>query len=313
MNRIDRLFDILLRLRRYKRIRAQDLADTYGVTIRTVYRDIAALLDMGVPVVSLPGEGYELMDGFYLPPLVFTPDEAGALTLGAQMLTRQSAGNLPDHARKAIIKIAAILPEATRARVDSLVQVIDFVMPDRLFDLEAPHILTLIDAIEAHRVVNMTYHSRNNDDLTTREVEPARLSYYNGAWYLSGYCRLREDQRSFRVNRIQTLKVLDSIFTLSESHDHNTSTQNNPSADLLTIRLRVLPDTVRWVRERQHYGYVLDESADATGTVMVYRVEQLLEIKAWILSWGAGVEILAPQAIREQIRAELQTVVDMLT
>jgi len=79
MNRIDRLFATLLLLQSKKRIRSQELAQRFGISRRTVYRDMAALMEMGVPIVSLPGEGYEMMPGFYLPPLLFTPDEAGAV------------------------------------------------------------------------------------------------------------------------------------------------------------------------------------------------------------------------------------------
>jgi predicted DNA-binding transcriptional regulator YafY len=94
MNRIDRLFGILLILQNQPRVRAQDLAERFEVSKRTIYRDITALSEMGVPIVSLPGEGYELMEGFYLPSLIFTDDEAIALFLGARLLIQQAAGAL---------------------------------------------------------------------------------------------------------------------------------------------------------------------------------------------------------------------------
>ena len=95
MNRIDRLFAITLLLQARGRLRAKDLAVWFEVSERTIYRDIAALSESGVPVVSLPGEGYELMEGFFLPPLLFTSVEASALLLGAQMLTSHATGRLP--------------------------------------------------------------------------------------------------------------------------------------------------------------------------------------------------------------------------
>ncbi len=92
MNRMDRLFGLVVLLQHRKRLRAEDLASEFGVSRRTIYRDIYALNAAGVPIVSLPGEGYELMEGYFLPPLVFSVAEASALVLGARLLRNQAAG-----------------------------------------------------------------------------------------------------------------------------------------------------------------------------------------------------------------------------
>lgn len=309
MNRVDRLFDILLHLRRKGCIRAEDLAQTFGVTVRTVYRDIAALHEMGVPIVSLPGEGYELMPGFYLPPLIFTPEEATALSLGARLLIRQSVGDLPIHAEKALTKIAAILPTATREHVDALNAVIDFYTPERRFDLEAPRLLTLIHAIQNKRVVRLSYHGRRADESVERDVEPAMLSYFGGSVYLAGYCRLRQDQRNFRLERIDTLNVLNETFTPRA----DTAGQSQAESESLILHLRVHASAVRWVRERQHYGFRQEISAENGDVEMIYSVDDLFEIKAWILGWGAQVEVLSPPEARAEIREELQKMLNMLT
>ena len=127
MNRVDRLFAITLLLQNTDRVRAQDLADAFEISKRTVYRDIAALSEMGVPIISLPGEGYELMEGFYLPLLIFTAAEAGALFLGAQMLLQQAEGRLPAEAKSALAKITAILPKDTLQHVEHLTEIISFI------------------------------------------------------------------------------------------------------------------------------------------------------------------------------------------
>lgn len=92
MNRVDRLFAILLNLQHKRRVRAQDLAREFEISKRTIYRDISALNQMGVPIVSLPGEGFELVEGYYLPPLMFTEKEAVALVLGSRLLTQHTVG-----------------------------------------------------------------------------------------------------------------------------------------------------------------------------------------------------------------------------
>lgn len=116
MNRIDRLFATLLQLQRRSRLRGADLAAHFGISQRTVYRDIAALMEMGVPVISLPGEGYMLAPGYFLPPLLFTPPEAQALCLGAQMLRQQAQGSLIEAMSAAQQKLYQVLPPAAAIR-----------------------------------------------------------------------------------------------------------------------------------------------------------------------------------------------------
>src|SRR5262245_33759427 len=105
MNRVDRLFGILLQLQQRWRVRAQDLAARFEISERTIYRDMTALSEVGVPIAALPGERYELMEGYYLLPLVFTPNEAGALSLAAQMFISQSSGRVASAGQAALAKI----------------------------------------------------------------------------------------------------------------------------------------------------------------------------------------------------------------
>jgi predicted DNA-binding transcriptional regulator YafY len=175
------------------------------VSKRTIYRDVAALNEMGVPIVSLPGEGYELMEGYYLPPLIFTPAEASALFLGAQLLIGQAAGQLPVVADHALSKLAAILPPATRAQVDQLAGLIQFILPAERFDLDDARLMTLQRAIVERRVVHLTYHSHSQNEVTERDIEPHNLAYSNGVWYVNGYCRLRQGPRGFRLDRVDDL------------------------------------------------------------------------------------------------------------
>ena len=103
MNRVDRLFAITLLLQARRKIRARDLAEKFEINKRTIYRDMAALSESGVPIVSTPGEGYELIEGYYLPPLLFTPSEAAALFLSAHFLIANATGRVPKDAQAGLI------------------------------------------------------------------------------------------------------------------------------------------------------------------------------------------------------------------
>jgi predicted DNA-binding transcriptional regulator YafY len=306
MNRIDRLFAITLQLQSKKHLRAQDLARIFEVSERTIYRDMAALSESGVPVVSLPGDGYELMEGFYLPPLLLTPAEASALFLGAQMLLAQAAGKLPSDAERALAKLTLVLPKTTRSEIERLLEIIRIIiMPTARFDLDEPRLTTLHKAIGERRVIWLRYHAYNSNAISEREVEPTSLAFFNGAWYVAGFCRLRQDWRSFRLERIDQVKLLKQRFTPRPTVAK--------SGEPLTVRIRFASDIVRWVRERQHYGFTGEEVETAEGVIMHYRLESLSEIKPWLLSWGASAEPLAPPELRHEIQQEIAKLHKLLT
>lgn len=305
MNRIDRLFAITLLLQAKGRVRARDLAEWFGVSERTIYRDIGALSESGVPVVALPGEGYELMEGFFLPPLLFTPAEASALFLGAQMLASHATGRLPASAQQALAKIAASLPPELRLEMQRLGEIVQFVAPDQRFDFDQPLLVTLQQAIRERRVVRLRYHSYSSNEVTERDVEPQALAYTNGAWYVNGYCRLRQGERAFRLDRIDGLELLRKTFKPRRA--------DRPQDEFVDVSVRFQPEVLRWVRERQHYGFHEESTAPDGGAVMIYRIKTLQEIMPWLLGWGASAELLAPQGFREEIRQEIRKLADLLT
>ena len=159
MNRTDRLFAITILLQTKKRVMAKDLAQILEVSERTIYRDMAALNESGIPIVLLPGEGYELVEGFVLPPVQFTPAEARAIFLSARMLSAHSTGSLSADIQSALAKITFLLPEVTRGYVELLAEGLQFFVPPRRFDIDDPRLAVLQQAIRERRVVWIRYHS----------------------------------------------------------------------------------------------------------------------------------------------------------
>lgn len=304
MNRVDRLFAILLKLQNQHRLRAQDLAEAFAVSKRTIYRDLNALSEMGVPIISLPGEGFELMDTFFLPPVLFTADEAGALFLGARMLHRQSSGYLPGSIDGALEKLWAVLPDETRHHIQTLSDIIQFGLPSNQFDLDNPGLLVLQRAITERRVVFLRYHSYGSNEVTERDVEPLRLYFFGNHWLLIGYCRLRQAERIFRLERIDDLKLLYETFPPREVQF--------PARQRIEVVVRFQHDVVRWVRERQYEFSLQSEEDTPEGVIMRYRVpdDKVMPIKAWLLSWGASATVLAPLSLAKEIASEARRLLD---
>jgi predicted DNA-binding transcriptional regulator YafY len=243
-----------------------------------------------------------------------TGEEAKVLFLAAEMLKSQASGALLGSVESALAKIAAALPEDAAAEAARLVEILRFfVQPGRL-DFEDPRLLTLQQAIHEKRVVWIRYHSYQQDETTQREIEPEALHYNDGAWYVSGYCRLRREPRSFRLSRVEALRLQAETFLPRRMFA--------APAQKTAVRVRFAAGIVRWVRERQHYAHTGEEddvsSGDGTqssageGVIMTYRVDDFRELRPWLLSWGAGAEVLSPPEAREAIRAELRSLLERL-
>lgn len=303
MNRIDRLFAITVVLQARRRVRAADLAALFEVSERTIYRDMEALNESGIPIISTPGAGYELDEQFYLPTVQLTTEEAKVLFLSAELLKSQAGGKLLGSVESALAKIAAALPDTTSAEAARLVEILRFYFQPGRLDLEDPRLLVFQQAIHEKRVAWIRYHSYNQNEITEREIEPDALHYNDGTWYVSGYCRLRREPRSFRLSRVDDARLLAETFLPRRMF--------SPPARKLEARVRFTAEIARWVRERQHYGFIA-ELPEGEGVIMTYQVDDFRELRPWLLSWGAGAELLSPPEAREEIRLELKKLLERM-
>ncbi|GAB3742471.1 HTH domain-containing protein [Hymenobacter agri] len=211
MNRIDRLFGITTLLQTKKHVPAEQIAEQFGISVRTVYRDIRALGEQGIPISFEPNRGYFLVQGYFLPPVSFTPEEANAL-----VLLEAIAGVLADttsraHAATALHKVKAVLRAPEKTRLEQFTSRIELHVPEYAPG-PANYLAPLQTAIAGRHVVDLTYCDKSGR-ASQRRVEPIGLAFYNFAWHLVGWCQLRQDYRDFRLTRIEQLTATGSPFT----------------------------------------------------------------------------------------------------
>lgn len=211
MNRIDRLFGLvtLLQARRYTP--AEHIATHFGISVRTVYRDISALGEQGIPVGFEAGRGYFLVQGYFLPPVNFTADEANALLLLEALGATLTDHSVRPHMVAALHKVRAVLREPAQAPLDHLATGIRLSVPE----YQERHLAYLAPvqlALANRRVLALDYCDKQGRR-TQRHVEPIGLVFYNFAWQLVGWCQLRQAYREFRLARVQHLAVTERPFT----------------------------------------------------------------------------------------------------
>lgn len=289
---------IVLELQARGKARAEDLAHTFEVSKRTIYRDITALSEARVPIVASPGAGYRLMDGYFLPPLSFSPDEAAMLVLGVRAVRSAVDAVYREAAEGATRKLEAVLPADARARVQELGESMR-ISGGWASEADLEKMAALRGAILDRRVVRMLYHSPRREGPTERAVEPYALRFSRGVWQLTGFCQLRGAARAFRVDRIDDLMLTDLSFERDpELLDGARPRRREAGGDWLEVRVRFAPGTLRWVREEQHWS-MQGEEPDG---VLLYGVGEPADIVPWLLRWGAAAEVLAPDCIRDALR-----------
>jgi predicted DNA-binding transcriptional regulator YafY len=309
MNRVDRLMGYMLLFQSRGLMRAQDFAAQFEISERTVYRDVQALSEVGVPIMAMPGEGYRLMEGYYLPPITFSPDEARALSLSLSMLAGMAQPGLTQvAARTALEKIRSVLPAATLRQVEALQAVIRFhSFPVNALNFDDEKFLLLQEAIQQQKVVHIRYHAMHSNDVTEREVEPKELAFVDRAWLLIGYCRLRRNPRIFRLDRIDELSLGRERFTPRDLGDYGLE----PMPARVVVRFAA--SVVRWVRERQHFTFVAESAGDEADPTMIYRPRSFEQIESWLLAWGEAMEVLEPPELRQRLAKTAQAMLNRHT
>lgn len=298
MKQMDRRLLILTRLREEVPLRAADLAEDCDCSVRTVYRDIDALCQAGIPVAAMPGEGYRLAPGYHLPPIAFTVEEAVQLLLGSDLAVGLGTPAQREAAKTAAAKVEAALRPDTRVDVDRLRQRIR--VSDWMRREPTPWLSLLQQAVAHDQVLWLRYHSFSSDELTERKVEPYSLIFYGDDWHVVGYCRLREGMRDFRASRIRDAELLPERFErmagmLLAADEFRATPQE--------VRIWIEASAVPWARETPAFGFDREEQADR-GSIFVYHAWDLRRLLPWVLSWGAAARILSPPEVADRVQRE---------
>jgi predicted DNA-binding transcriptional regulator YafY len=209
--RLSRLTAILTQLQTKRLLTATELADRFSVSVRTIYRDIRALEQGGVPIVTEEGKGYSLLEGYRLPPIMFTETEANALITAEQLVLKNKDASFVKEYSGAIGKIKAVLRHHDKESANLLAERVLFshnVENDRT----STHLSALQLALTRFSLSQIDYYSPDSNETTRRTIEPFALLSTQENWLLVAWCRLRKAYRTFRLDRIQSLTILHEQF-----------------------------------------------------------------------------------------------------
>ena len=210
-SRLSRLTAIITQLQSKKIVTATYLAERHNVSVRTIYRDIRALEQSGIPIVTEEGKGYSIMEGYHLPPVLFTEDEANALITVEQLVSKNKDQSLSENVSSAIEKIKAILRYSQKGNADLLAERVYF-GGNQQEEKTSSNLMQIQSAIIHFKVLKIDYYSAKQER-TTRSIEPFAIYSINGNFLLIAFCRKRNDFRNFRIDFIESLVPQDETFT----------------------------------------------------------------------------------------------------
>ncbi|EKP95531.1 helix-turn-helix transcriptional regulator [Thermaerobacter subterraneus] len=323
MNRaqLHRLVRIVDELRAKRYPNARTLAEKLEVTSRTIHRDLDVLRDDWHAPLEFDRRrnGYYLADPGWQPPVGaglarLGAGEALALVLSLQALEAVRAHGLEDAFRALLQRLPELLPDQVTVDLASLAHRVSFFFEPARGDPEAvgERLGALRAAIEACRVVRLRYYTASRDQETTRLVEPYHLRYYDGAWYVAGFCRWRQDVRTFAVDRIREIQVLAETFPpptpdrFSPDVYFGEAWRLQRGAERQKVVVRFHPPQARYVRGRTWHPSQESREEQDGSLVLSFRVLGTEEIMRWLLQFGAGVEVLEPASLREAMVAEVE-------
>ncbi len=312
-NTASRLITLIFLLQNQPNQKAGELASKLGVSLRTIHRYFAMLDEMGIPVYAERGPygGFSLVRGYKIPPLVFSLEEAIAVYLGTSLVSELWGELYRDAAQGAMAKLENILPSEQRGEVDWARQSLITTGLYRA-DLNAflPVLEDLRRAIHEHKRVTVTYQSTTNTKATKRKLDPYALVFRAGLWYLVGYCHLRAAPRTFRVDRIQRLSMLNSSFQIPKDFEVHQYLENEFKAQpVIRACLRFAPEASYIAASNRVLWESMQENPDGSADVTL-AAPDLPWLASMTLSFANSVTVLGPPELRNMVREWAQATAD---
>jgi predicted DNA-binding transcriptional regulator YafY len=293
-----RLFTLLMLLQRQPNQKAASLATELGISVRSLHRYMGMLEDMGIPVYAERGPygGFSLVRGYKMPPLVFTPEEAVAVYLGASLVSELWGRLYQEAAQAALAKLEHVLPNDQRQEVAWARRAL---VVSGLHRADADALLHNLESLRAAirqlRRVSMDYLGSGQSEPTRRQVDPYALVHRWGWWYVAGFCHLRQGVRLFRVDRIRDLEILEAAFQAPADFDIQAYLALEPQP-LLQVRLRFFPQGADLARS-QSLSWSSTEDQPDGGLVVTFPSYDMEYAAATALAYGPLVQVLEPDSL----------------
>lgn len=307
MNRFDRVTAILIQLQSRKTTKAQSLAERFGVSLRTIYRDIRSLEAAGIPVFGEAGLGYSLVEGYRLPPVMFTQAEAVSLLTAEKLVEKLASSQIKADYGSALSKIRAVLGSRDKDFLEGLEESIavrsrSHLAPGRDTPDGFPAILRSL----AEKKTLVIDYAAPGKEKTRRKLEPLGVVFDNTHWYLIAYCRMRQDYRNFRLDRISSLDLLKETFPDRHPSLKQFLEQINRERNLERVALIVKTPALDHLENAKYFYGLVRQTEKENGTEMHFLTASLDDFAHWYVTFAEYASIVSPAALKGRVKSLLE-------
>ena len=305
MNRLDRVTAILIQLQSKRIVKAQDIADRFNISLRTVYRDIRTLEEAGIPLVGETGVGYSIMEGYRLPPVMFTMEEATAFLTAEKLVEKLTDVSTDESFKSAMYKVRAVLRAAEKDHLE--------VMDNHIEVLGNPYVpkekgspgslQAILKSISGKQVLTITYFANHSQETTSRNIEPVGIFYLSSNWHLIAFCQLRNDYRNFRTDRIS--QIVSTPLPFRKEHPplkQYLKQITREKQELQKVVMLVDKDVVTRFGDQKYYNGYVSERPVKDRVEMTFLTCSPEGFARWYLMFGDRAEILEPQSLKDTVR-----------
>jgi predicted DNA-binding transcriptional regulator YafY len=303
MNRIDRIAAILIQLQSRRVVKAQDIADRFNISLRTVYRDVKTLEEAGIPLIGEAGVGYSIMDGYRLPPVMFTREEATAFLTAEKFVETLTDTSTSVNYRSAMYKVRAVLKNTEKELlegIDDRIEVFKSLVAEHT--TRTDHLQTILHSIGQKKVLALNYFAQHSQEQTKRYVEPVGIFYSASYWHLIAWCRLRSAYRDFRVDRIKHLTVTEDSYDNEHPTLKDYIAKTAREQDLERVVISIDRSIHSHLEQQKYYsGFVSEKIIDDT-IEMTFLTTSLEGFARWHMMFGEKAEIIEPDKLRDRVK-----------
>lgn len=303
MNKFDRVFSTLILLQTKRVIKAVTIAERFDISLRTVYRDIRTLKNAGIPIIGDPGIGYSVLEGYRLPPLMFNEGEAAALLTAEKFIGKLTDQETQGYYSSAMVKIKAILRSSEKQALEVLDNSI--AISNTKGWENKTYLQDLFKSIASRQLLKMHYQKADGTN-SERILEPIGCYHFTNNWYLVAFCQLKKGYRTFKINRIVSLQVMDQNFTTEHISLQDYIDQQDQAwkqaHPFHHIEIAFRPSYVQFAERRKYYFGFTEQTVEKEAVRMKFLNASLEVMARWLLQFGDQATVLAPIELKDRVK-----------
>src|SRR5690554_432807 len=311
IKKFNRILNIYVQLQSRNWITAQQFADRYDVSIRTIYRDIKALENAGVPIYNEPGKGYALVEGYKIPPTIFTKEEALSFVIAEKLVEKFADKKMSFNFSAALHKMKAVLRTSEKENV-ALIEDRYLIFNTSSTENSTEVLSVLLDSIISKMQIEIEYQKPGSDQADKRLLEPIGIFYENDYWYFMAFCHLRNNYRQFRIDRVkQVLKTNNPYIKEHKSLGYFLKQKNAAESEKVLVKIRASKKTVHYFNwDKNSYGFISEKEINDSIEMTFETTIKLDYFARWFLMYSTEAEIIEPNELKQKVTDLLHRAID---